>query len=1128
MNQNSEHKWRFLEQIDPTVETAHQAKRPNGPNDLASHATAFRVVLLCFFLSGATGLIYELLWVRMLGLVFGNSVYAITTAVCAFMAGLALGGYFFGRWIDRKPYPLMAYALLEVLVGGTALAVPLFLRGFEALYAHVYPRLSDSLWSLNSYRFASAFLALLVPTFFMGGTLPILSRFFVRSREEISKRVGWLYAVNTLGATLGTMLAGFYLISHLGIRYSLWLTVAMNLLIGLVALEVHKRVIATGDRESLTAEEEGSGESQDRQTKFAEAELVQQRADHRSPSHPWLLLAGFMFSGFASLLYEIAWTRQLTLVIGSSVYAFSLILTVFLVGIALGSFLFSKFFPAHKIRVALFGWVELAIAGLAFLMVPLYLKSIPLMLMLRRALPHDFASLVFVQLVVCFLLLLLPTLMFGTTLPLVARLYTGKVVGLGRSLGSLYSANTVGCIGGSFLTGFVLLPFLTARRTVLLGVFINVAIGVSVLLADSWKRHRIALLGSATFAVCVIVVFAGGMFSNPLLQDAGVFIYAQDLSQKDSLPLENQLRTDDLVFYREGLNANISVHVAENYVGLRTNGKTDASTAGDMVTQLLLGYLPAVFHPNPQRAFIVGFGSGSTAAAVAQLPTVESLEVAEIEKSVLEAAPYFGEVNHRVDHDPRMHLVIDDARNYLLNTSYRYDVIISEPSNPWIAGIGNLYTQEFYRAAAARLNPDGVMCQWVQIYQLDPESLKMVLRTFGDSFPYMSLWRATAGDLLLLGAQKPITFDLSRLRKWMNTIPTLRSDFVRYLNVREPAGIFAYFLLPDADLREFSKDSPLNTDDLPLLEFEAPKSMFAGTVALNTNLLEQKRTSVLPPHIAQFHDPADFLPMAETFLDRERLDWAASLLAKLSPDPAEPGTARRRSSDAVSKMSSGRVALASARLADLQKQPQEAERLYQEAMRISPADPNIKEAYGVSLYRRTRYAEAQSLLEAALKLNPNSERALFYRAESESAQGKYDEAIRHTTEYASQLARRDKKYQAFANLGELYERKGNRQDAELWFKRALELDRYAFVAHRRLAEIYYTQHRKAEAIHEYEVLVRYFPMRDELVFHNLSHLYSESGKLNEAKDVLTLGRFVFPSSVNLYQDYRVICGHKTS
>lgn len=1085
---------------------------------------AYRLVLACFFLSGATGLIYEILWIRLLGLVFGNSVYAVTTAVCAFMAGLALGGYFLGQWVDRKPYPLLAYALLEILIGGTALLVPLAFEFLEMVYSQVYPSLSIYSWALNTYRFVSAFLTLVIPTLFMGGTLPVLSRFFVRSRGEVSKNVGWLYALNTMGATVGTVIAGFYLISHIGIRFSLGVTVTLNFLIGLAALQVHKRLLESGEPE----------ESKPMKSEVHKIESIppdMDCADEATPRRRRLFFVAFAMSGFVSLLYEIAWTRELALVIGSSVYAFSLILTVYLVGIALGSFMFSKFFAGERIQVAWFAWVELLIAGFAFLTVVLYPKSFLLLLILRRAFPHDFTSVVFVQLAVCFFLLCLPTLLFGATFPLVAKLCSDRVTNLGRSIGNLYSANTLGCIFGSFFTGFFLLPLLTARRTILLGVLLNVAVGLALILRDSWKRHRAGWLAATAFAVGVIFVWARNTFYDPYLQDAGVFIYADDFNNPNALPLEKQLHTDDLVFYRQGLNANISVRRWENYVGLRTNGKTDASTAGDMATQVMAGYLPTVFHPHPRQVFVIGFGSGSTVSSVAQLPTIHSIEVAEIEKAVMEAAPFFEEINRRVNRDPRFKLVLDDARNYLLHTREHYDVIISEPSNPWIAGIGNLYTREFYRAAATRLNEDGIMCQWVQIYQLDPESLKIVLRTFGDSFKFISLWRATPGDLLLLGSNRPIVFDLEPLKHWMNSVPNLRSDFSRYLQVEEPAGIFVSFLLPDEALRSFASGAPLNSDDLPLLEFRAPRAMLNGTLTLNTNLLEELRTGLIPPRVNHFSVPQDYLSMVDTMLNRERFNDASGLLKNLNSEFAQEVTHSQNTwstKEEIGHLDLSRWALANARLAEAKRDDPGAERFYLEALHQAPGAANIRESYGVFLFKRGRFREAESLLKSVLALAPESDQALFFLAETESALGKQDEAIHLMQVNVDGQAQRDKKYQAYANLGIMYEKKGDFRNAEICFRRSIDLDRYSFVAHRRLAEIFRSQNRGAETIREYEFLVHYFPQRDEAVFVNLSKLYAEGGKVKEAHDLLEYGRSVFPNSTNIYHNYKILCGNKNT
>jgi spermidine synthase len=1088
-----------------------QAVAPVRGSDGATRALLW-VVFACFFLSGATGLIYEVLWARMLGLVFGNTVYAITTTVCAFMAGLALGGYVFGRWIDRKLFPLLAYAMLEMLVGFSVLAVPLLLKLSTILYASLYPNIEKSLWLLNTYRFLAAFLTLLIPTFFMGGTLPVLSRFFVRTAEEISRKIGWLYALNTLGATAGTILAGFFLISSLGIRRSQWLAVAVNFVIGLVALSAHKRWEA--------ARESGSEESAAVKDPHAAGNITSAQAR--------LVFLAFALSGFVSLLYEIAWTRALTMVVGSSVYAFSLILSVYLVGIALGSLLFSKVVGARPIRISLFGWVELLIALFAFLTVPLYLKSFNLMLMLRRAFPDDFGAVVFVQLVVCFLILIFPALLFGSTLPLAAKLCTDKIGGLGRSIGNLYAANTVGCILGSFLCGFVLLPWLTARRTILLGVLINLAIAIMIFYRDADQHRRFRLSACAVLAVVVVVVFAGNTFYDPYLQNAGVFIYTNTLSRSGGVPLENRLHTTDIVFYRESLNANIAVDVGENYVGLRTNGKTDASNGVDMVTQLMLGYLPGLFHPNPQSALVVGFGSGTSVASVAQLPSIRSVKVVEIEKAVMEAAPYFEEINHRIDRDPRLQVIIDDARNYLLNSKDRFDLILSEPSNPWIAGIGNLFSQEFYQSAASHLNPNGIMCQWVQIYELDPEILRMVIRTFGNSFRHMSLWQGASGDMLLLGSQTPMVFDMGRLQQLMDSNPRLRRDFSDYLHIQQSAGILSYFFLPDGPLRAFSRTAPLNTDDLPLLEFRAPKVMFAGTVELNRNLLGELRRSLLPEQVTGFQPSRDVPAMAGTLLGQNNPAAAGNLLRNPDPNMAPAGQSTASSVHGETpalNYDSPEADLVRARLAEAEKQYADAEQLYRRALERSPRNPKILEDLGVYLCTQGRFSEALTQLQAAIGSNPNSLRGLQFLAMVEVNLGQYDDALRHTQLFVGLSPHRSLKCQAYANLGWLCVKKKNVKEAEDWFNRSIALDRYSFAAHKQLADLYWEQKRKTDAIREYEFLVKYFPRNSETAFINLSKLYAEGGRFKEGRKLLELGRSVFPNNADIYYNYGVLSAH---
>src|SRR3990172_5135665 len=441
--------------------------------------------------------------------------------------------------------------------------------------------------------------------------------------------------------------------------------------------------------------------------------------------------------------------------------------------------------------------------------------------------------------------MIIPTLLIGATFPCVVKICTRHVQHLGGNIGTLYAINTFGSILGSFLGGFFFIPWMGAQNALTLAAFLNLVIG-GILVSLTWMEARAwrASAGAAMACVAIILAFLIPRW-DPHLMARGVAVYGQrDLTSGPNLGLDELAKADDLLFFKEGLNATISVHQKGRGRFLKTNGKTDASNNLDMHTQLMSGHIPLFLTSGSKKVLIIGMGSGVTAGAVARHP-VEQIDVVEIEPAVVEAAAFFEKENRSVLQDPRLNVVIADGRNFLLSTPATYDVIISEPSNPWISGIGNLFTLEFYQAARARLAPDGVICQWIQIYNILPQDLKMVIRTFRTVFPHTTIWQTLGGDFLLMGTMKPLVVDLAHWRE-AAALPGLMED-LRSLGFDSAEAVLADFVLGEQDAALFSQNAALNSDDLPFLEFSAPTSLYLETVRLNQSLARSYRRQELPP-----------------------------------------------------------------------------------------------------------------------------------------------------------------------------------------------------------------------------------------------------------------------------------------
>jgi len=514
---------------------------------------------------------------------------------------------------------------------------------------------------------------------------------------------------------------------------------------------------------------------------------------------------------------------------------------------------------------------------------------------LLRATHETFGGLVLAQFAASALAMLPAAVVFGFNFPAVALLIARGAKDHAAAVGRAYAANTLGAIVGATLTGFWLVPWLGSFRVVALAAAANLLLA-ALLEARAVPQRRWAAAVNLALVATVAAVVWSGVFYNRSLATFGAVLYWNHYEGRLTLP--ETAETTDILFAEDGLNASISVARTEDYIALRTNGKVDASNR-DAVTQLLVGHLGAIFHPAPRRVLVIGFGSGMTVSAVALYPEVELINCVEIEPAVIRAAPHLVALNRGVLHDPRLRVILDDARNFLLTTHEKYDLIISEPSNPWIAGVATLFTEEYYRAARARLAPGGIFVQWVQAYSLYPEDLRMVLATFVPQFPQVTLWHGDDPDLLLLAFADPTPLHFERFRAlWSNA--ALRADY-QSLGFRRPAGLAAYYLLDDAGLRRLAAGSLRNIGNHTRLEYRAPRALLAKRLDEKNRLMilnhQNHQEDELPPgwpadqrpaalaaaaqllYLQIFSRNPKYLPALEGMMltERERKNWQQAI-----------------------------------------------------------------------------------------------------------------------------------------------------------------------------------------------------------------------------------------------------------
>lgn len=822
------------------------------------------IVLCCFLLSGASGLMYEVLWLRMLVLVFGSTTFAISTVLTTFMAGLALGSWLFSRVSDRLRHPLLIYGLLELGIGGAALVIPSLVSGLTPFYQWLWRTFTLSLYVENLLRFLLILIILLPPTVFMGGTLPVLSRFYARREKEIGGDVGLLYACNTLGAVGGVVATGFFLLPAFGMQKATTVAVIINLLIGtLILLVARKR-----------REEEGLvpvALVKDNQI------VIHNTAPGAGPSRGVILavLSVFACSGGTAMLYEVAWSRGLTLVMGSSTYAFSIMLATFLVGLSLGSFLMARWVDRIIRPVLVLGILQIGIGLSAFGGLYLFPQLPLLFLLLFSVLGSTPAFLYLGEFLLAFLIMFLPTLLLGGVFPLVVRICTTTLHTLGHLVGKAYALNTLGTIVGAFAAGFILLPTLGIWQSILLALSLNVAMGLGLLLTSI--RERISFYAATGLLIVLAVLsLVHPPAWDPLVMSSGVYRDAPRYLQMYRSPADlfsritSQYRT---LFYREGVTATVAV-VERPSLGtaptrtLSIDGKVDASTGTDMATQILSGHLPLLLSPQAEEVLVIGFASGVTVGAVTRYPVREIVAV-EIEPAVMEASRFFDAVNHRPLQDCRVKVVLNDARNYLLVTPQRFDVIISEPSNPWMSGPAKLFTREFFQLGKEHLKSGGIFTQWLQLYGLEPVHLKTLVRTFQSVFPAVLLFQPSEGDLLLLGSEGewPVPF-LQMARRMAE--PAIAED-LRRIGIHTPYDLLLTFRLGTQEIKGYTGKGPYNTDENGLIEFAAPRSLYADTLATNQDEI-QRVTHGIGKYIQDIDEPAAqqdfFLGLAFHYLTR--------------------------------------------------------------------------------------------------------------------------------------------------------------------------------------------------------------------------------------------------------------------
>lgn len=757
-------------------------------------------VILCFVLSGFAALLYQTAWMRQFSLVFGTSELAVAAVLAAYMAGLALGAAVAARYVHRVRRPVLFYGLLEAGIALSALSVPLLLSLLNGLYVTVFggqPEPVDASGLGQSFFYLSAaFVVLAIPTSFMGATLPLLTKYVVKSEEQIGPRVGLLYATNTVGAVAGTVVAGFMLLPALGLNGTVRVGVAVNLLVFVIAALIAKAVARQAAEQAASASTPAT---------------IEAPATPMLRGRTWILPV-MLLSGANSFIYEVLWTRLLGHILGGSITAFATMLASFLGGIAIGSAVAARLAKNKATAINAFIITQCGIAAASAAIYQLLPLAIPETAGLKG------------NVLMAIAILLPATLFIGATFPLAVRIFARDEADAAPASAKVYSWNTIGAIAGATIAAFFLIPALKYEGAIRFAVIANVSLAVMVAVFVG-KQRLVSVGATAVILAAAALIYRPGM-PEAILRTSPVLVE----------------RTGDIRFYEVGRSATVLVLEESGFFNLRSNGLPEASTnlkgaPPYQHNQRLLSAMPVIARPDTENMLIVGFGAGATLEGVP--PSVRSIDVIELEPEIIAANRSISE-ERQVDplSDPRVKVFINDARSALSLTTKRYDAIVSQPSHPWTAGASHLYTREFMSLASDHLTSDGVYLQWMNTQFVDEDLLKSLCATMLDVFSYVRVYQWNAQVLFFLGSAEPLNVE----RDIAISGRPLSDDRVHYLEkgVGSLEDVVVALAMDHDNVVAFARDANPITDDFNQMATQSARVMDSGdTLGITelTNLL---------------------------------------------------------------------------------------------------------------------------------------------------------------------------------------------------------------------------------------------------------------------------------------------------
>jgi spermidine synthase len=763
-----------------------------------------RLLFAAIFISGASALIYQLIWVRLLGLVFGVSSFAVATVVAVFLLGLGLGSYVFGRWSERARDPLRVYMYVELGIAATSLIAYLLIEFVPVFrYLHEYAYNNLGFYGLSAARLLLSILVLLPPVFLIGGTMPLLAKYFLRDPAHLGSSFSKIYYLNTLGACAGALLTGFVLVRYFGVNGALVIAVGGNLLVAMI-IALSKR--GTGETRPSTGE----------------------------PS-PYSYVLVFLFlTGFISLGYEMLWVRILSTYGLSTSQAFALILAGFLLGFSVGAWVVARKVDSRRELEPWFSAVSIVTAFSGAVVLLLFRQFETITILLADATPMNQLTL---GMTLAFTVSFIPAVFMGILFPLGVRIYAHDVDRIGAKAGNTFFSNTLGCVLGSLLTGFVLIPFLGMWNTTLLLINLSLLIAAAFLL----RGRRPA---RAQWVSLVVVAVAANLL---VFTDSKTF--HAELKGRD---LRTPAEGFNVIYYAEGLSGTVTAVERGNYRGLFVDGQNVSGTDPVLLADSkMLAHVPLLLAADPQAALTVGYGTGTTSGSMLLYDI--KVHAVEIEQKIIEAAPLFERVNYASYADPDLNIVLDDARNYIATTREEFSVIVTDVTNLKYKRNPYLYTREYFEIMRGALSADGVAAAWLPVGGLSFNDLRTLIATFDSVFPNTTAWYFTQFPthfIILVGTPEPTQVNLAGLGEDMGRV----EDDLQSLNVDNVYKLASMLLLGESDIDALVASAPIHTDNRPILEYSDMDLYNVTDVAPNLGRLIEFQQEDLLGYFVGSHD----------------------------------------------------------------------------------------------------------------------------------------------------------------------------------------------------------------------------------------------------------------------------------